>query len=74
MPKGKRWTLAEETSLAKAFLAATQNPFHGTDQTADAFQKDMIEKFKGFSPELPEVLFAPFNGNQLKTCNCCNNG
>jgi hypothetical protein len=55
MPQGKRWAFAEETSLAKAFLAATQNPFHATDQTADAFQKDVIEKFKGFSPELPKV-------------------
>jgi hypothetical protein len=28
MPQGKRWTVAaEETSLAKAFLAATKNPF-----------------------------------------------
>jgi hypothetical protein len=25
MPLGKRWNLAEETILAKAYLAATQN-------------------------------------------------
>ena len=29
MPLGKHWNLAEETILAKAYLAATQNPFKG---------------------------------------------
>lgn len=51
MPLGKRWNLAEETILAKAYLAATQNPFKGADQTAVAFQNDLFEKFKSFSPE-----------------------
>jgi hypothetical protein len=51
MPLGKRWNLAEETILAKAYLAATQNPFKGADQTAIAFQNDLFEKFKSFSPE-----------------------
>jgi hypothetical protein len=51
MPLGKRWNLAEETILAKAYLAATQNPFKGADQTAIAFQNDLFDKFKSFSPE-----------------------
>jgi hypothetical protein len=54
MPLGKRWNLAEETILAKAYLAATQNPFKGADQTAITFQNDLFEKFKSFSPENAE--------------------
>jgi hypothetical protein len=54
MPQGKRWTLAEETCLAKAYLAATMNPYRGTDQTGDDFNKGLIEKYKGLSPEYAE--------------------
>jgi hypothetical protein len=51
MAKGKRWTLTEETCLAKALLAATENPFRGADQTYDDFTRDLINNVKVFSPQ-----------------------
>jgi hypothetical protein len=55
MPQGKRWSLAEETVLAKAYLSATQNPYRGTDQTSEDFQQDLVAKFRAFCPEYAET-------------------
>ena len=54
MPQGKRWTVAEETCLAKAYLNATMDSERGTDKTGDDFSKELIEKYKVFSPEYAE--------------------
>jgi hypothetical protein len=50
MPQGKKWLLDEKTALAKAYVAACQNPFQGADQTLTSFTADLVAKFKHFSP------------------------
>ena len=55
MPQGKKWLLDEKTALAKAFVAASQNPFQGADQTLASFTADLVAKFKLFSPASVDV-------------------
>ena len=56
MPQGKRWTVAEETCLAKAYLNATMDPERVTYKTGDDFSKELIEKYKVFSPEYAKTV------------------
>ena len=56
MPQGKRWTVAEETCLAKAYLNSTMDPEMVTCKTGDDFSKELIEKYKVFSPEYAKTV------------------
>ena len=46
----------EETCLAKAYLNATMDSDRGTDKTGDDFSKELIEKYKVFSPEYAKTV------------------
>jgi hypothetical protein len=55
MPKNKRWTIGEKTHAAKAYHAVTLDPVTGVNQTKEAYELKMYNKFVQLGPKNPEA-------------------